>query len=46
MRIVVVLPAPFGPRNDLAFTNLEIQVLNRGLACVTFGEIFDFYHLT
>src|SRR6266571_3510052 len=31
--------------HDLAFADLKIQVLNRGLACVTFVEILDFYHL-
>ena len=30
--------------HDLALADLEIQILNRGLAGVTFGEIFDFNH--
>ena len=32
--------------HDLALTDFEIQILDRRLAGVTFGQIFDFNHLT
>ena len=46
IRIVVVLPAPFGPRepHDFTFADFKIQILDRRLAGVTFGEIFDLNH--
>ena len=46
IRIVVLLPGAVRPEkpHDLAFADLEIQVLNRGLAGVAFGEVFDFDH--
>ena len=46
MRMVVVLPAPFGPKktNNLALGDFKRNVVDGNRACVSLGKAFDRNH--